>query len=587
MKKNKIMFIIIAVIVIALIAVAGYFIIDKVNENRREYSIEKVSEHKYFVVKTNDQYGVINTSGDIVIEPTYDQVEIPNPSKDVFICKKDDKSIALNSSNTQLYTEYNKIEAIQLKNIANDLPYEKSTLICEKNGKYGLIDFDGKKLLDTIYDSIESFSNIEGQLLIQENGKYGVANIKGTILVKPEYDTVASDDYYENEGGVKYLGYIVGNKNEDGYKYGYVDYKGNLKLKTEYNDIYRITDIKENKKAYLVAAKNGQYGVYKNSKNIINNEYQGIEYDNSNDILILQKGSKYGVSNISGDIVIPVENTSVQSKGQYIYVEDNNLKSVYDSNGNKTDIDYDKTIMPTSNDNYKITILSENNSNYYGVVDKNNTELIKSEYLYMEYAFDNYFIACGTDGKLGVLDDKGNVVVELKYDLVQKVQGKNIIQTLAADTNVTQLYSPTMEKICEMENATVENNENSIKISSNTQLSYFNNEGVSISSKEVFESHELFLSVKDGKWGYIDVSGNTKVEYQYEDATEFNDYGFAAVKLNGKWGCINSSGEAVLEPTYEIEGSFGGVEFIGQYLRTQSGYGNIYYTNDIQTNIEE
>ena len=575
MKKTAILAALIIVIVIGIIA--GYFIISKIQESKRIYEIEKISEFNYFVYKENENYGVIDKEGKTIIEASYEKIEIPNPSKDVFICYKNDKGIAMNGKNQQLFAEYNSISAIEIKNAVSNLPYEKSVLKTEKNGKYGLIDLSGKKIFDTEYDNIQGFSNIEGELQIEKNGKIGVANIKGTTLVKPEYDTVGDDNYF-NEG-MKH-GYVVGQKSEDGYKYGYINSKGKLLVKVEYNDILRVTDINANDGIYLIAAKNGQYGVIKNKKVIINNEYQSIEFDKTNKIFILQKGKNYGVANILGKTVISVENTAVEAKGQYIYVEKNNIKDVYDSEGNKVDIDFNQTILPTSNENYKITIKSENSGNLYGIMNSNNKQIVEPEYVYIEYVFDNYFIACGQNGKLGVIDSSGKTIIDLKYDLVQKVQGKNIIQTLLSENNITELYSEKLDKICEMQNAIIDNQNEYIKIYSNKEIKYFNANGENVKSSSVFPNNKLFASAKDEKWGYIDSNGKTVVDYKYEFASEFNEYGYAAIKQDGKWGSIDFSGKIIAQPKYELKDNTNKVEFIGEYLKVSTGFENEYYTKE-------
>lgn len=574
MKKKSV----ILLIIIILGVIAGFFINNKINEDKRKYEIEKISEFKYFVFKEKENYGVINTAGEIIIEAEYEKIEIPNPSKDVFICYKNKKGIAMNSNNQQLFAEYNSISAIELKNVVTNLPYEKSVLRTEKNQKYGLIDFSGNKIFDTEYDNIQGLSNIEGELQIEKESKVGVANIKGTILVKPEYDIITIDNYYNEE---LQHGYIVGLRNEDGYKYGYINNKGKLLVKLEYNDISRITDILTKDGTYLIAAKNGQYGVIKNKKLIINNEYQSIEFDNTNKIFIVQKGKNFGLANIEGKIIIPVENTNIQVKGQYVYVEKNNIKNVYDSAGNKTEIDFNQSIIPTSSDKYKITITSEESGNYYGVMDETNKQIVKPEYIYIEFAFDNYFIACGKNGKLGVIDSEGKAILDLKYDLVQKMQGKNIIQTLLSDTNTTEIYSEKLEKICEMQNAIIDNQDDYIKIYSNNDIKYFNNNGESITSTTVLPNNKLYSSTKDGKWGYVDINGKVVVEYIYEFATEFNEYGYAAIKKDGKWGAIDYTGKIIVEPKYELKENNNKVEFIGEYLKNSSSFGNVYYTKDI------
>ena len=54
------------------------------------------------------------------------------------------------------------------------------------------------------------------------------------------------------------------------------------------------------------------------------------------------------------------------------------------------------------------------------------------------------------------------------------------------------------------------------------------------------------------------------VEYTYDDATEQNEYGYAAVKKDGKWGVINNKGEVIQEPTYNLD-DYLIIDFIGKW----------------------
>lgn len=575
---NKKVIVAILIIVLCTIVISGYFVIEKINISKRKYQIESIKEYNYFVLKDEDKYGVIDKTGKTIIETKYDRIEIPNPSKDIFICFNGEKGIAVNSNSQQIFKEYNSIKAIELRNGATSVPYEKSVLKFEENGKYGLINLEGKKLLNAKYDKIEGFLNVEGELEIEQNGKIGVANINGAILVKPQYDSIAGDGYYSEDNNYQQAGFFVGQKNQDGYKYGYINCDGKLSLKLEYNDLSRITNIPAKDGVYLIIAKNGKYGVIKNKDTIIENEYQAIEYDNTKNMFIMQKGKNYGLADINGKIIIPTQNSNIEIKGEYIYVENNNAKEVYDSAGNKVNIDANVCIMPTSNDKYKIVIKSEEDRNYYGVIDSNNNQIINTEYLYIEYVFDNYFIVCNQDGKLGVLDSNANTVIEQKYDLIQKIQGKDIIQTLYRETNVTELYSKNIQKICEMENATIENQNNYIRMQSNTNLEYIDNDGKLTDSSKIFPQNNLYVAVQNGRWGYIDKNGSVKIPYEYETATELNEYGYASIKQDGKWGCIDSTGNIIVEPKIELNESFGKASFIGEYIKIDNGFGNAYYT---------
>ena len=207
MKKKNI--IIITILLIVIIAMAGYFVAQKIQQDNRKYEIETISEYKYFVLKENDKYGVIDAKGNKIIEAKYENVKIPNPQKEVFICYENNATKVINEKGEEIYTEYENMEPLRLKNILSDLMYEKTTLKYSQNGKYGILDINGKKITNAIYDEIDTLQTKEGELLVKKDGKYGVINIKGATLVKPQYDKIEADKFYEEESGYKKSGYIL------------------------------------------------------------------------------------------------------------------------------------------------------------------------------------------------------------------------------------------------------------------------------------------------------------------------------------------------------------------------------------------
>lgn len=573
MKKRYVVLIaVIILILVAVLSAIGYKIII---EKGKEYEISKVEEYNYFVIRQNDLYGVINKTGDIIINPEYDKVVIPNPEKPLFICSKGEEAQAFNENKEQILAEYNNLEPIRFKNISTDLMYEKSVLKYQKDGKYGLIDFQGKEITKAIYDNIESLQYKEGELLVKQNDKLGVINIKGNELVKTEYDEILIDDYYTEDENYKYSGYIVGIHTEEGYRYGYLNTKGKEILKTEYNKISRVTDKDDKDNVYLICAKNGQYGVTKNKETIINNEYQSIAYDENNDVFVLEKSSKYGIANIEGKEIIPVQYSKIDITGIYLYAQNEQGITVYNKNGNQVNIDSDVAILNTENEKYRIRINNKQGTKY-GVINEDGKQLIEEKYNYIKYLYDEYFIASYEDGKLGILDAKGNTKIELNNDSLQLIQGTELIQTLKNDTTV--IYSETLEKICEMKNATVEEKENYIKVFSDTETKYFDKQGKELQNTDVYPNNKLLLKVEENLYGFVDHSGKTVVECKYDKAYELNEYGFAAVKKDGKWGVINENGEEILPPTYTFD-SQGEPSFIGQYYKVVYGFGEIYYTD--------
>lgn len=575
MKKRYIIMIIVAILIlIAAVAVGIYNIM---LEKGKEYEIEEIKQYNYFLLKQDNFYGVIDKKGNTIIPTEYGEIKIPNPEKAVFVCYQGENTKVLNERKEQILAEYEDIEPIRLKNISSDLMYEKSVLKYEKDGKSGLINLEGKEITKPIYDEIDSMPYKEGTLIVKQNEKYGVINIKGNKLVEPEYDGVKIDEYYTKKNGYQYAGYIVSIKTEEGYRYGYIESNGKKILETEYNEISRVAGISDNDNAYLICAKNGQYGINKKENSILNYEYQSIQYDESNEVFVVEKSKKYGIVNLEGKEIVPVKYNEIDINGIYFYAKNEQGTTVYNSNGTQANIDANVAILNTDNEKYKIRINNKEGTKY-GVINKEGKQLIEEKYNYIEYLHDNFFLVSDENGKLGILDDKGKIKVETNHDSLQKIQDMDLLQATLAENQTTQIYNKTMDNICEMQNAIIEVKENYIRVYNEEEVRYFGKEGKELKNTEVYSNNKLFVIKKGDKYGFVDKNGNQVVECQYDKAYEFNEYGVATVKKDDKWGAINEQGQEIIAPTYEIKDQKEPF-FIGKYYRVIYGSGEIYYTN--------
>ncbi len=487
--------------------------------------------------------------------------------------------IVKNDKKEEILTQFEDVEPIRLKNITSDLMYEKSILKYKQNNKYGIIDFSGKKLTRPIYDEIDSLPYKEGELIVKQNEKYGILNMNGNILVDIDYDEINVDGYYTDENNYKYAGYIVSNKTEEGYRYGYINSYGETILKVEYNELSRINDIENKDSVYLICAKNGQFGVIKDGKNLLNNEYQSIRYDENNSVLVVEKTKKYGIANLDGKLIVPVEYSQIDITGIYIYAQNTQGTTVYNTDGTQANVETNISILNTDNDKYRIRINNENGTKY-GIIGKDGKKIVDEKYNYIEYLYNNYFIVSDENSKLGVIDDKDNVKIEIKYDALQKVQDTEIIQTTLVEENKIELYDNQMNNVCSMEKATVLVKDKYVKMYNEKEIKYFNKTGKELKNTEVFENNKLF-SIKDenNNWGFVDRGGNIIVDYQYEKVTEFNEYGFAAVKKEGKWGAINEQGEEVVKPSYQLNEEIEPI-FLGKYYKVTYAFGEFYFTDE-------
>lgn len=572
MKKKNIL-ILVTILIIAILAISGFVI--RTIEKNKEYEVEKISEYKYFVIREEGKYGVIDAKGNKIVEPKYEDVKIPNPEKAVFICYENGNTKVLNGNNEEILKEYENIEPLKLKNISGDLIYEKSVLKYSKDGKYGIIDFNGKRITKAIYEEIDTLQYKEGELLVKKEGKYGIINIKGATLVKTKYDTIEADKYYEKNNGYKKSGYIVSKKTDEGYRYGYVNLKGKEIIKTKYNDLNRILDI-DSEDIYIICAENGKYGLIKNKDIIIENLYQSLVYSESSNTIVAYKGTKRGVISITGENIVPCEYKQIDIIGENIYAttQDENVQ-VFNSKGEKTELDKDEAIIDVKDTDYKIYIKTTNERTNYGIY-KNNKKINKQDYTYIQYLYDNYFIACNTNREIGIINENEKIVIPFKYTSIQKIENTNMIQAINEEINITEIYSKDMNKIIELKNAAIETKNEYIKVYNNEETKYISKDEKEVKNTEIFKQNNIFAQKVENNWGFVDINNKKVVDYKYEKVTEVNQYGFAGIKQYGKWGVINANGQVIVEPKYEL--NYNEPTFIGEYYQVVYGNGEIYYT---------
>ena len=141
-----------AVIIAIAVIIMFIFIIKKLLVKDKDTGT--ISSSSYFALYKDNKWGVINSNGDIVIDPAYQEmIVIPNSKNAIFICTYDIdyetgkyKTKVLNEKNQEIFTNYDKVEAIANKDENNNLWYEENILKVEKNGKYGIINSTGKEL---------------------------------------------------------------------------------------------------------------------------------------------------------------------------------------------------------------------------------------------------------------------------------------------------------------------------------------------------------------------------------------------------------------------------------------------------------
>lgn len=398
---------------------------------------EKTVANQYFAVYTDDKWGVINSRGDIIIEPQYEEaIIIPDNSRDVFICTYDVdyvtgsyKSRVINSRGEEIITGYDTIQALENYDSNNNLWYETDALVVSREGKYGLVDFRGRELLRCEYDSIRALNGVSNSILIEQEGKYGLVDNIGAVIVELEYAQIEPiSDRYEN-------GYIVTTTDN---KIGVINRDKTVAVESKYQDIQPIYGngnyvVKEDNDwkiinsdgtAYLtdkfdsvksingenvIVVSNKKYGIMTLSgETKIEAKYQNLEYAFGENYIFNENG-KYGIINLAGEILVDADYDSLIYRSDSGFFEGNRSNSTNtDFIGNDFTIKLSGILSEIDIEAGYMKIRVDNDYKYYNFrfEEKTNRELLTGNTLFLDKQDDKY----------GYVNKDGVVVVDYIYD---------------------------------------------------------------------------------------------------------------------------------------------------------------------------
>lgn len=474
---------VIAVILAIAVVIMFIFAIKTLLQNSKKKG--NITAQSYFPIYTNEKWGVINSSGEIVIEPTYKEaIIIPNNKEEIFICTYDVdyanntyKTKAINSKGKELFSNYSQIQPLENYDKNNNIWYEENVLKVQKDGKFGLINFKGKEILPTQYNEITTIKGIENSIIIKKDNELGLCNKEGKIIIEPKYNEIKalSEDYK--------LGYIVTNKDQ---KQGIISIDKKQILEEKYEEIKPVTGnsmytVKENGILKLI----DETGIA-----LIENKFDDIIQINTNQI-VYKKNNQMGVMNLEG------------------------------------------------------------------------TELIPPQYQEIKYATGQYYIA-KKDNKYGIIKENNEIVKPFEYASISYQTGAGFFQLDAQESVETKILDSNLEEKLTGILSEINTNKEYIRIRIGEEYKYYNFKFEEKQAKDILLENALFLSKKDGKYGFVDKNNQTIVEHQYDDAMEQNQYGYIAVKKDGKWGALDKEGNLVAEFKYELEQNII-IDFIGKW----------------------
>ncbi len=454
LNLKKVFAVIIAFVVIIMAIIMLVKVLTKAKNTK---SIDIVN---YFALYNEQKWGILGSNGEIVVEPMYQEMPIViDSSKDVFLITYDIneeegtyKTKAINKNNEEIFTNYDKIEALENYDESENVWYEEDVLKVQKDGKWGLIDLNGKQIAETIYDNIETLKGFKKSIIVEQDGQKGLINDKGVKILDTKYKDILQ---YGEEYG---KGYIT--VDQEG-KYGIVNFLGNTVLENKYEKIENIYSEK-----YYVVTQNGKQVLIDEDENTLLDDDIGKITQIANSGVVFEKDNKFGLMGF--DKTTLIEPTY------------DNLKEI------------NKDVFVATKDTLS------------GIIDKEQNEKLTFSYKNIYY-----------DKKAGIYiaDDEQYNSSLLDSNFEVKAQG------ILSEINTDDGY---------------------LKIKVGEDYKFYNFKFEEKNIQDIYMQNTIFAKKQDGKYGFVDSKQNKVVDFIYDDATELNKYGFAAVKKDGLWGAIDS-----------------------------------------------
>lgn len=240
-------------------------------------------------------------------------------------------------------------------------------------GRYGYLDQNGQVVIEALYDDAEYFRN--GLARVRKGSGYGVIGRDGSYILEPEYDSIEiNDDFMEA---------VRGEQKE------YFDTQGKRLPFDEYDSVspsrYLLPCSVIFNSGLIEFSKDGKEGLADDAGTILFEPvYDRLDVVSQQGIVLVRNGEKWGVANLSGEILIPF---------QY------------------SDIRY----MPYVNQTGGGTLIVSNEEGKTGSLDVTDfSQIMPCVYDSIEW-YDSDRAIVSVDGKYGAVDWNGDPIVPIVY----------------------------------------------------------------------------------------------------------------------------------------------------------------------------
>jgi len=559
-----------------------------------DYANDYVGE--FALYKEIGKYGVVNKKGEFVLPPTFKDAII---SPDGYVAGYDGVYTVFLDSNMQ---PLNKVIGDNLYNMYDNV------YIDSNNDGYTFEDLSGKVLgtFDDYYhlgDYIFELS--EGRLLDTSSVSKQVA-VDSDLKINTDYDFI----YVNNQGEevIKLKGYDSAEPFSEGLavvekngKFGYINTLGEVVIPLRYisaESFYEGRASVETPSDYLTIDKVGK---------VIESSYDTVEIDDPSEFVVISEGyyGDAGVANKkTNEIVLDMKYYSVDAVGEGLFeLSDDNYNSGF-FNANTGVIvepifDY-VYIQPENN-----LVLVQDESGLYGAFNTEGEVIIEPSYDYITVNEGGTF-ELEKDYQYGIANSEGEVIIKPEFDTIytdEVTKDINAYTTyLSGEEHILVYNTKTKETISDSLTGTVvATHEDFIVLSTDdgkTQVAKLDGEVIFEAGDYFVESVNGYLHFEDsaGMDYLVDSEGKAYLkDNKYDDLHLPVQDGHVIYSLNNEFGLINLQGEVVTKQMYSNvsfiesgimafyhEDAFGYVNLKGENIIEPGYYDFLYYfTEDL------
>lgn len=517
----------------------------------------------------NNRYGIINKDGKQTILPEYEALVVG--IGETVLAKKDKLWGIL---------DFNGREIVQIgyDSIVPVGEYEEQMqYILQYKGKWGLKNKEGHTVIPFDYEEV-----IAGDVVrVKQNGKWGVIDEKtGKMAVECKYNYIygnflrpqVDDDEYESAEDPSYEAVL----NELRAKMGNDEYKLNAYLDDEKNqeEIRKMMEAKAEEshknmtafadEKYLKVKQNGKMGlITQEGKDVLACEYEDIMVFPYKNKFWVRQNKKWGLVNRKGELLVPYQydkfyrSSKAEMSGKWVFLEEETGKPAQPC------CDYEDIEHV---DGRAATYMRVKNKGKWGILDaeKEGKQLIPCEYTKIEQQGDYFKVYKGR--KFGYLNLFGKEIFRCEYE-----DGKDEYSARKeAKYGMFMLNEEGLKVYLPFEYDTLysasglEYPEANMIVVKNKKMGFYLDSILTIPCK--YDSLSCFSSdynhiwaKENGKWGLIDLKGKILLPFdyqavwvEYKHEYEINYPFYAVVKKGGKWGAIiEENGKEVMPFEYQ------------------------------------